>query len=252
MPGPPQLSRARGPPPGRQRSMRPLPSDDLATWARQVEAELARVHTRLDDFFAELSATTSSSHEIAAACADQVANSDFILRQFVENNSGRVACRDDGDAQERQRLKAQLSTEMATWNNVNTARKLSIIRGHIPLNLGNSSADLQSFVGETIHVTANVASQLRSFSSYDIGAYGPRLDGPIGHSLMVADRLDLLTLAVVAIRSVGLSRDRRRSPVSGAGQRPWRRVYGGGHGLACAHLQQLQYAVRPRSACRVV
>ena len=31
------------------------------------------------------------------------------------------------------------------------------------------------------------------------------MDGPIGHSLMVADRLDLLRLAVVSILSVGLS-----------------------------------------------
>ena len=80
-------------------------SDDLATWARQVEAELARVHARLDETFAEISATTSSSREVAAVCADQVANFDIILRQFVENNSDRVASRDDRDAQERQRQK---------------------------------------------------------------------------------------------------------------------------------------------------
>ena len=93
---------------------------------------------------------------------------------------------------------------MTTWNMVNTARKLWTIRGRIPSSLRDSPADLQSFVGEAIHVTANVASQLRSFNSFDVGAYGPRVDGPIGHSLMVADRLDLLRLAVVAILSVGL------------------------------------------------
>ena len=54
-------------------------------------------------------------------------------------------------------------------------------------------------------MTANVTSQLRSFSSFDVGAYGPRVDGPIGHSLMAADRLDLLRLAVVAILCVDLS-----------------------------------------------
>ena len=70
---------------------------------------------------AKISATASSSREVATACADQVANFDIILRQFVENNSGRVAAsRDDGDAQERQRQKAQLTTEMATWNKVNS------------------------------------------------------------------------------------------------------------------------------------
>ena len=78
-----------------------LPSDDLATWARQVEAEFARVHARLDENIAEISASTSSAREVAAACAEQVANFDIFLRQFVENNSGRVASRDDGGAQER-------------------------------------------------------------------------------------------------------------------------------------------------------
>ena len=52
---------------------------------------------------------------------------------------------------------------------------------------------------------ANVASQLRSFSSFDVEAYGPRVDRPNGHSLVVADRLDLLRLAVAAILFVGLS-----------------------------------------------
>ena len=82
----------------------------MVTWARQVEAESAHVHARLNEQFAEMSVTNSSSREVAAACADQVANSDVILRQFVENNSGRVASRDDGDAQERQRQTAQLAT----------------------------------------------------------------------------------------------------------------------------------------------
>ena len=81
-----------------------LPSDDLATWARQVQTEFARVHARLDQTFAEISATTSPSREVAAACADKVATFDIILRQFVENKSGRVAAsHDDGDARERQR-----------------------------------------------------------------------------------------------------------------------------------------------------
>ena len=183
-----------------------LPSDDLATWARQVEAEFARVHGRPDETVTEISATVSSSREVATACVDQVENFNIILRQFVENNSGRVAAfRDDGDAQERQPQKAQLTTEIATWNKVNTTRELWIIRGRIRPNLGGSPADLQSFVGEAIHVTANVESQRRFFSSFDVGAYGPRVDGSIGLSLMVADRLNLLRLEVDAILSVDLS-----------------------------------------------
>ena len=112
---------------------------------------------------------------------------------------------DDGDAQERQRQKAQLTDDMATWKKIYTARKLWIIRGRIPPNLEDSPADLQLFGGDAVHVTANGASQLRYFISFDVGAYGPRVDGPIGHPIMVADRLDLLRLAVVSILSVGLS-----------------------------------------------
>ena len=211
MSGPPQLSWARGPPAGASDRCG-LALDYCATWARQVEDKFARVQERLDEKIADLSATASSSGEVAAACADQVANLDIIVRQFVENNSGRVASRDDGDAQEWQRQKAKLATETTTLNKVNTARKLWIIRGRIPPNLEDSPADLQSFVGEAIHVTANVASQLRSFSFFDVGA-GTRLDGPIGHFLMVADRLDLSRLAVVAILSVSRLGSPTMSPV---------------------------------------
>ena len=47
-------------------------------------------------------------------------------------------------------------------------------------------------------MTAN-ASQLHLLSSFEVGAYGPRVEGHIGHSLMIADRLALLRLGVVAI-----------------------------------------------------
>ena len=153
-PGLPQLSRARGSSSGASVVGAALTSDDLATWAGQVEAEFARVNARLDEKLAEMSGTVPSSREVATACADQMANFDVVVRQFVENNSGLVATsRDNVDAQERQRRKAQLTTEMSTWDKINTARKLWIIRGRIPPNLGDSPADLQSFVGETIHVT---------------------------------------------------------------------------------------------------
>ena len=46
----------------------------------------------------------------------QVTNFNVILRQFVENDSVRAAAsRNDGDTQERQRQKVQLTDEMATW-----------------------------------------------------------------------------------------------------------------------------------------
>ena len=153
-------------------------SDDWAARARQVEAEFAQVHNRLDHNFAGLSAVASSPREAAAACTDQVANFDIMARQFIENNTGRVASRNDSDTLERQRQTAQLATEMTTWNKVNTARKLWIIGSRVPLNLGDSPADLQSLVGEAIHESANAASLLRSFTSFDVGA--PAWTGPSG------------------------------------------------------------------------
>ena len=167
-----------------------LTSDDLSTWAGQVEAECARVNERFDGKLVEMSATVYSAREVATACAHQVANLDVVLCQFVEKSSGRVAAsQDDGDALERHRQKAQMTTELATWNKMNTTRKLWIIRVRIPPNLGDSPADLQSFVGEAIYVTANVASQFRSFGSLGVRAYGPRVGGP---PLLLLHRLLLL------------------------------------------------------------
>ena len=80
---------------------------------------------------------------------------------------------------------------------MSTVRNHWVIWGRIPPNLGDSPADLQSFVGEAIHVTAKVDDQLRSLSKFDVGLYGPRVDGAVEALLMVADRLDLLRLAVV-------------------------------------------------------
>ena len=104
----------------------------------------------------------------------------MIFGQFEENNSRRVASRDDGDAQEPQRQKKQLTNEVATWNKVNTASKLWMFRGSISPNLGDSPANLQPFVGDVIHVTANGASQLRSFSSFDVRLMSARWTGPSG------------------------------------------------------------------------
>lgn len=99
-----------------------LTSHGLATCARQVEDAFARVNARFYQTWAEMSATVCFAREIATACADQVANFHVVLRQFVENSSGRVtASRDAGDAQERHRQKAQIMSEMATWNKVSTA-----------------------------------------------------------------------------------------------------------------------------------
>ena len=52
-----------------------------------------------------------------------------------------------------------------------------------------------------------VATQLRAISDFDVRAYGPRAEGMVDHLLMVADRLDFLRQALVAVLSVGFSLD---------------------------------------------
>ena len=116
-----------------------------------------------------------------------------------------AASRDDSGAQERQRQNSQMTDDPPTWKKVSSSRKSWTIRGRTSLHLGDSCADFQSLAGEAIHVTSSVASQLRAFRAFDVGMYGPRLTGLVGHSLMVVDRLDLLRFAVVAVVSVGLS-----------------------------------------------
>ena len=61
----------------------------------------------------------------------------------------------------------------------------------MPPNLGESGADIQSFVGESVNVTAVVAAQLRAVSNFDVVVCVPRADRPVDHLVMVADRLDL-------------------------------------------------------------
>ena len=50
-------------------------------------------------------------------------------------------------------------------------------------------------------------TQLYAISDYDVRAYGPRAVGMVDHLLMVADRLDFLRQALVAVLSVRFSLD---------------------------------------------
>ena len=142
------------------------------------------------------------------ACAAQSAYLEIAFQQFVDNHADSVlTSRDDGDARECLRQKAQLSENTAPWKKVSTLRKHLIIRRRIPLNLDDSPADVRSFDGKAIHVTAKVDDQLHSLSKFDVGLYGLRVDGVVEALLMVANRLDFLRLAVVDKLSVGLSPD---------------------------------------------
>ena len=82
-----------------------------------------------------------------------------------------------------------------------------MLRGRILPNIGDSAADIQSFVGEAVNATTSVAIQPRAIIDFDVRAYGPREEGIFDHLLMVADRLNFLRQALVAVLSVRFSLD---------------------------------------------
>ena len=107
---------------------------------------------------------------------------------------------------ERKVQKSQLTDDMALWKKM-ASRKHWVLRGRIPPNIGGSAADIQSFVGEAVNVTTSVATKLRAISDFEVRAYGPRAEEMVDHLLMVADRLDFMCQALVAVLSVGFSLD---------------------------------------------
>ena len=62
-------------------------------------------------------------------------------------------------------------------------------------------------MGEGVHVTARVAAQLRSLNDFDVAQYGPRSHGDFISDIMIADHLECLRSALVAILTIGLSSD---------------------------------------------
>lgn len=98
---------------------------DLAKWAAQVEAEFERgkqTTNSLDTRLAALSDSVASAQVAVTACTAQVAHCEAVIHQFIDNQSGRsAASRDDGDAQDRQRQKAQLNKDTSTWEKVSTS-----------------------------------------------------------------------------------------------------------------------------------
>ena len=134
-------------------------------------------------------------------------NVEAMLQQFIDNFADQQpAPRDSGDARERHVQKSQLPDDTALWKHM-TSRKHWVLRGRIPPNIGDSAADIQSFVCEAVNVTTAVATQLRAISDFDVRPYGPRAEGMVDYLLMVADRLDFLRQAHVAVLSVGFSLD---------------------------------------------
>ena len=142
-----------------------------------------------------------------AGGASRAENMEAMVQQFMDNVGDRQpAPQDSGDARERQLQKSQLTDDAALWKKM-ASRKHWVLRGRIPPNIGDSAADIQSFVGEAVNVTTSVATQLRAISDFDVRPCRPRAEGMVDHLLMVADRLDFLRQALVAVLSVGFSLD---------------------------------------------
>ena len=64
---------------------------------------------------------------------------------------------------------------------------------------------MQSFVGESVIISAVLAVQLRAVSNVDVVVYGSRADRAVEHLLMVADRLNILRQTLMEVPTVGLS-----------------------------------------------
>ena len=102
--------------------------------------------------------------------------------------------------------KSHLNVDAVVWNKT-SSRRHWLIWGRIPPNLGESPTDVPAFVGESVNVTSRVADQLRSLSGFGVAQFGLRSDVPVGDSIVIADRLELLGSAIVAVLSVGLASD---------------------------------------------
>ena len=185
-------------------------SAEVLHWQGQVSGEFTRIDGdvfRLKWTMDRLLASFETLQDAVAGGASKIENVEAMLQQFMDNFAHwQPAPRDSGDVRERQVQKSQLTDDTALWKNL-APRKHWVLRGRIPPNIGDSAADIQPFVGEAINVTTPVATELRAISDFDVRAHGPRAEGMVDHLLMVADRLDFLHQALVAVLSVGVSLD---------------------------------------------
>jgi len=185
-------------------------SEDIVRWMSQVEGEVCSVKGSVSTVSAKvdgLAASFASLKDVVAAASAQVSHLEIAMQQFIDNQVAQGGpSRQGDDARERLLQKSQLSEDAAAWKKPNS-RKHWFVRGRIPPNIGEAPADIQAFVGEGVHVTARVAAQLRSLSDFDVAQYGPRSHGDFIPDIMIADRLECLRSALVAILTIGLSSD---------------------------------------------
>ena len=178
---------------------------EVLHWQGQVSGEFTRIDGdvfRLKSTMDQLLASFETLQDSVAGGGSKTENVEAMLQQLKGNFADRQpAPRGSGDARERHVQKSQLTDDSVLWKNM-ASRKHWALRGRIPPNIGDSAADIQSFIGEAVNVTTAVATQLRVISDFDVLAYGPRAEGMVNHLLMVADRLDFLRQALVAVLPV--------------------------------------------------
>ena len=133
--------------------------------ASRVEEVSGSLSSRVE----EIAGSNSSIKDALSACSSQCSHLEKIaMQQLVENHAARSgASRYVGDVRERLMQQSQLSVDAGLWNKT-SSRRHWLIRGRIPPSLGESPADVQAFVGESVKVTSRVADQLRSLSGFDV------------------------------------------------------------------------------------
>ena len=169
----------------------------------RIYTEILSVKSSLDNVLLSIVSLWDS----VAGGASKTADVEVLIQQFVDNFAdSEPFVRDSQNARERHVQKSQLTDDTALWKKL-SSRKHWLLQGRLPPTLGESAPDIQSVVGESVEVTAGVAAHLRAVTNVDVGVYGPRADRSVDHLVFVADRLDLLLQAPMAVLTVGLSAD---------------------------------------------
>ena len=152
-------------------------SAEVLHWQGQVSGEFARIDGdvfRLKSTMDQLRASFETLQDAVAGGASKTENVGAMLQRVIDNFADRQpAPRDSGDARERHVQTSQLFDDTVLWKKM-VPRKHWVLRGCIPPSIGDSAADIQSFVDEAVNVTTAVATQLRAISDFGVRAYGSR------------------------------------------------------------------------------
>ena len=162
-------------------------SAEAMHWNGQVSGDFARRDGdvfRLKSTTDQLLAFFESLQYAVAGDASTTENVEAMLQQFIDNFADQQPARRTvgtrGSAMSKSR------TQLTTLRYGKYApRKHWLLRERIPPIIGDSAADVQSFVGEAVNVTTAVATQLREISDFDVRANRPRAEGMVDHLLML-------------------------------------------------------------------